>query len=297
MKHEYYMLKAIEQAKIAYENGDVPVGAVVVYEEKIIGIGYNQREISNSVDSHAEIVAMNAAAKHLNTWNLEGCTLYVTLEPCPMCAGAIMQSHLDTVVFGAYEPKSGSYGSVFDLNDIKGFNHYPNVVKGVLEMENKELIQIFFKERREEEIAVKRVNSDLWEQYLAVRTKVFVEEQNVSIEEEIDEYDSLERDDVRHVVAMYKGKAVGASRYIMDGDSVKVGRVAVLKEFRGKSVGSKMMRYIERQAENTGYKYLKLGAQLQAIPFYEKSGYKSYGPVFDDAGIDHKMMKKEIKKR
>lgn len=296
MNHEEYMQIAIEQSNKAYINGDVPVGAIVVYKGEIIGKGYNQREQHKKVDAHAEIVAMNEAADYLDSWNLQGCTLYVTLEPCPMCAGAIMQSHVDAVVYGAYEPKSGSYGSVFNINEIEGFNHYPQVVGGILKAENEAMMKKFFGERRQETISIKRVDASTWEKYLNVRKEVFVKEHNVLIVEEIDEYDTLQRKDVIHVVALKKGQAIGAARYIMIDDTLKVGRVAVLPEYRGQHVGLKLMNYIEKQAVNTGYHYLKLGAQLQAIPFYEKSGYEVFGPVFDDAGIDHCMMIKDIKK-
>jgi Cytosine/adenosine deaminases len=148
MKNNEYMSIAINEAVKAAKNDEVPVGAVIVKEGVVISCAHNQKEFERDATKHAEMIAIQRASKKLNNWHLDGCTLYVTLEPCAMCAGAIIQSRIEKVVFGAYDPKGGSLGSCFNLYDIKGFNHYPKVEKGVLEKECSELLKTFFKAKR-----------------------------------------------------------------------------------------------------------------------------------------------------
>ncbi len=143
-----YMKLALEQAKKAFVCDEVPIGAVIVKNDKIIAKAYNKREMKQISTSHAEILCIEKACKKVGSWRLEGCTLYVTLEPCPMCAGAIMQSRIEKVVFGAYDPKGGSYGSNYNLNEIKGLNHYPKIVEGVLQEESSEILKKFFALKR-----------------------------------------------------------------------------------------------------------------------------------------------------
>lgn len=127
---------------------DVPVGAICVYEHEVIGRGYNRREADGDPTAHAEIIALREAAQFLKSWRLGGVTLYVTLEPCPMCAGAIWLSRLERLVFGAWEPKSGACGSVFDIPRDPRLNHRPQVKGGVLESECAALLEQFFQARR-----------------------------------------------------------------------------------------------------------------------------------------------------
>ena len=144
----FYMKKAINEAKKALKYDEVPVGAVIVKDGKIIGRGYNKREILNLSTAHAEINAINKACKKTGAWRLSGCTLYVTLEPCPMCGGAVINSRIDRVVFGAFEPKSGSFGTAVDLSKVKNYNHHPEITGGVLENECASLLSDFFKKLR-----------------------------------------------------------------------------------------------------------------------------------------------------
>ena len=141
------MKEALKEAKKAYLKEEVPVGAVVVYNGKIIARGHNLREIKASVLGHAELVAISKASKKIGSWKLEDCDIYVTLEPCPMCSGAIIQSRIKNLYFGAYDPKGGAAGSVLDLYDYK-FNHKVNVVGGIMEEECSTIIKEFFKELR-----------------------------------------------------------------------------------------------------------------------------------------------------
>lgn len=144
---EKYMKMALAGAKKALSLGETPVGCVIVRGGVVVGSGYNRRETKLSATSHAEITAINAACKKLASWRLAGCTLYVTLEPCPMCAGAIINARIDNVVFGAYDPKSGAFGSVINLNDFP-FNHKPCLTGGVLGGECGEILTDFFKNLR-----------------------------------------------------------------------------------------------------------------------------------------------------
>jgi tRNA(adenine34) deaminase len=144
-----YMRAALSQALLAYEQGEVPVGAVVVHEGKIIGRGFNQREILNDPTAHAEMLAITAAAEALDSWRLENCTLYVTLEPCPMCAGAVVNARVKRVVYGASDPKAGACGTLFNLVQDSRLNHRATLETGVLGEEAGELLKSFFREARE----------------------------------------------------------------------------------------------------------------------------------------------------
>ena len=153
---EKYMRAAIGQARKAGAIGEVPIGCVIVYEDKIIARGYNRRTIDKNVLSHAEILAIKKACKKIGDWRLEGCTMYVTLEPCPMCAGAIVQARIPKVVIGCMNPKAGCAGSVLDLLHEDGFNHQVEMENGVLEEECSRLMKEFFKALREKKAAVKK---------------------------------------------------------------------------------------------------------------------------------------------
>lgn len=142
------MKKALLQARVAYKKGEVPVGAVVVKDGEIISRGYNLRESTNDPTAHAELLAMKKAAKKLNSWRLSGCTLYVTLEPCPMCTGLIINSRIDRVVFGAYDQKAGCCTTLYHLATDERFNHRASVLGGVMEEECAKILSDFFKEKR-----------------------------------------------------------------------------------------------------------------------------------------------------
>ena len=147
-QHSKYMKEALKQAKKAYALGEVPIGCVIVYEERIIARGYNRRNTDKNTLAHAEITAINRASKKMGDWRLEDCTLYVTLEPCQMCAGAIVQSRITNVVMGCMNPKAGCGGSVLNILEMPEFNHQVNVVRGVMEEECSQILQDFFKELR-----------------------------------------------------------------------------------------------------------------------------------------------------
>jgi len=142
--HEQWMRFALKEAQRAFEREEVPIGAIVVHEGKIIGKGYNQTERLQDPTAHAEMIALTAAANYLQSRRLEGCTLYVTLEPCPMCAGAIVLSRIPTLVFAAYDPKAGACGTLYDIPGDKRLNHSPHVIAGVCDRESEGLLKDFF---------------------------------------------------------------------------------------------------------------------------------------------------------
>ena len=146
---EYYMKEAMKQAMKAYALGEVPIGCVIVYEGKIIGRGYNRRNTDKNTLAHAEITAIKKASKAISDWRLENTTLYVTLEPCQMCAGAIVQARIPKVVMGCMNPKAGCAGSVLNILDMPEFNHQVEIVKGVLEEPCSRMLKKFFLELRE----------------------------------------------------------------------------------------------------------------------------------------------------
>ncbi len=151
MDHAGYMREALAEAKKAYALGEVPVGAVVVLDGDIIGRGYNLRETLADATAHAEIIALREAARSIGDWRLNGTIVYVTIEPCPMCAGAMIQFRVQTVVYGAADPKAGAVDSIMDVLREPRFNHQVGVVSGVLEDECREIIRRFFRELRERE--------------------------------------------------------------------------------------------------------------------------------------------------
>ena len=148
VEDELFMKKAIVRAKTAAKHGEVPVGAIIVQNGVVISDGRNMREGKENALAHAEIIAIERACRKLGRWRLHDCQLYVTLEPCPMCAGAIVNSRIERVVFGAYDKKAGAYGSVFNMSDFP-LNHFPKVEGGVLEEKCASLLSVFFKELRQ----------------------------------------------------------------------------------------------------------------------------------------------------
>ena len=143
----FYMKEAYKEARLAYDLNEVPIGCVIWHESKnkIIGRGHNRRTIEKNVLYHAEMIAINQACQHLGDWRLEGCRLYVTVEPCPMCAGAILQARIPVVIYGANNPKAGCVGSIYNLLNDSRFNHRAEVISGVYEEQCAKLMREFFK--------------------------------------------------------------------------------------------------------------------------------------------------------
>ena len=161
---EKYMKEALKQAKKAYALGEVPIGCVIVHEGKIIGRGYNRRNTDKNTLAHAEITAINKASKVIGDWRLEECTLYVTLEPCQMCAGAIVQARIPEVVMGCMNPKAGCAGSILNILEMPQFNHQVKVTRGILEADCSQMLKTFFEElriRNKQEKSARKALSDL----------------------------------------------------------------------------------------------------------------------------------------
>ncbi|MGL6225381.1 MAG: tRNA adenosine(34) deaminase TadA [Thermoguttaceae bacterium] len=147
-QHVHYMQIALKEAHFAWSEQEVPIGAVVVCQNRVIARAYNQREQLRDPTAHAEMLAITQAAESLGSWRLEECTLYVTLEPCPMCAGAIIQARIPRVVFGAFDPKAGAVRSLYQLLEDQRFNHRSEVISGILAEQCGSLLTEFFQEQR-----------------------------------------------------------------------------------------------------------------------------------------------------
>jgi tRNA(adenine34) deaminase len=145
-----YMRMAIDQAYIAEENGDVPIGAIIVHENRVIARAHNQRQLLNDPTAHAEMIALTQASEAVGNWRLYGCTIYVTLEPCPMCAGALVLARVDRLVFGTDDPKAGACGSLYNIVQDGRLNHRLEIVSGVLQEDCRYQLQAFFQRRRAE---------------------------------------------------------------------------------------------------------------------------------------------------
>ena len=153
---EKYMRQAIRLAKKAGDNGDVPIGCIIVYQGKVIGRGYNKRNKDKSPLAHAEIMAIKKASKIIGDWRLEECRMYVTLEPCQMCSGAIVQARIPEIVIGCMNPKAGCAGSIINILDMPAFNHQVSITRGVCQQECSEMLKEFFKNLRKN--AIKATN-------------------------------------------------------------------------------------------------------------------------------------------
>ena len=147
---EYYMGQALRQARYAMEQDEVPIGAIIVHKNEVVGRAFNQVETLRDATAHAEILAITQASAKLERWRLSGCTMYVTKEPCPMCAGAAVNSRIDKVIYGLRDSKGGGCGGAFNITDHEGLLHKTEVVPGYMENESLILIQDFFKKRRSE---------------------------------------------------------------------------------------------------------------------------------------------------
>ena len=157
---ERYMKEALKQAKRAHRLGEVPIGCVIVYQDKIIGRGYNKRNTKKTTLAHAELTAIEKASKVMGDWRLEDCTMYITLEPCQMCSGAIVQARIKRAVVGTMNPKAGCAGSIFNLLQRPEFNHQVELTTGVLEKECQDILQLFFRELRVRNKLERRLEND-----------------------------------------------------------------------------------------------------------------------------------------
>jgi len=158
-----YMKEAIKEAKKAAKKGEVPIGCVIVYEDKIIGRGHNKRNTNKTTLAHAELLAIQKASKTMGDWRLEDCTMYITLEPCQMCSGAIVQARIKEVIVGAMNPKAGCAGSILNILQMKEFNHQVELETGVMEEECSQVLKEFFVGLRERNKQEKRLSQTMQE--------------------------------------------------------------------------------------------------------------------------------------
>lgn len=290
------MQEALALAAKAAEEGEVPVGAVVVKDGAVVGRGWNRPIAAHDPTAHAEIQALRDAATALGNYRLVDCDLYVTLEPCPMCAGAIMHGRIRRVLYGARDPKTGVCGSVIDLFAETRLNHHADVVGGLLETECGTLLKDFFARRRQQHRPGKATSVPFevrlvpWsvegERLSAVRRQVFIDEQGIPADMAGDAHDEL----ATHVLATsVNGEAIGCGRLLADG---QIGRMAVLKPWRGKGVGQALLQVLlSASGKPAGRADVWLMAQASAIEFYRRQGFVADGEPFVEAGIPHQKMK------
>ncbi|TWT63134.1 tRNA adenosine(34) deaminase TadA [Rubinisphaera italica] len=146
--HEHFMRLALDEARAAFEENEVPVGAIIIHEGHVIASAHNQKEMLKDPTAHAEMIAITQASEARGDWRLEGCVMYVSLEPCPMCAGALIQARVPTIIYGASDPKAGACHSLYSLTSDERLNHQSTVLGGVLAEESKQLLQDFFRQQR-----------------------------------------------------------------------------------------------------------------------------------------------------
>lgn len=293
---ERFMHEALSLADDAAAAGEVPIGAVVVVAGQIVGRGMNSVIRDGDATAHAEIVALRDAFRSVNNYRVPGATIYSTVEPCAMCAGSIIHARLSRVVWGAPDLKFGAAGSVIDLFAEPRLNHHARaVVGGVFAEESALRLKTFFAGRRELPATTKpefKVKTATWFDDMAtlkaIRFEVFVEEQNVPAEEEIDAFDPLSI----HAIAWANGKAAGCGRLLPDGH---IGRMAVLKSFRGCGVGALVLQHLMERARQRGDPEVVLSAQTHAIGFYEKFGFAVEGGIYLDCNIPHRDMRKILR--
>lgn len=288
-----FMRAALAQADEAAAAGEVPIGAVVVIGGELVGRGMNRVIRDGDTTAHAEIVALRDAFRALNNYRAPGATIYTTVEPCAMCAGALLHARVSRVVWGAPDPKFGAAGSVVDLFAEAKLNHHAReVCGGLLADESAQRLKDFFSRKRDAAKAVQsafKVKTATWPDDNAtlksIRFEVFVDEQKVPAESEVDEHDPRSI----HAIAWADGVAAGCGRLLPDGH---IGRMAVRKPFRGQGVGAALLVHLIERARQRGDDQVVLSAQTHAIGFYEKFGFVVENDEYLDCDIPHRDMRK-----
>ncbi len=290
---ERFMRVALTLADEAASAGEVPIGAIVVVAGQIIGRGMNRVIRNGDTTAHAEIIALRDTFRLINNYRVPGATVYTTVEPCAMCAGALIHARVGRVVWGAADPKFGAAGSVVDLFAEARLNHHArSIVGGVCAAESAQRLKHFFASRRGMDTSVKpefKVNTATWPDDQAtlktIRFEVFVEEQKVPAEDEIDAHDPVSI----HAIVWTDGSAAGCGRLLPDGH---IGRMAVRKPYRGLGVGALVLQHLIDRARQRGDHEVVLSAQTHAMGFYEKFGFVAEGGEYLDCNIPHRDMRK-----
>ena len=287
------MREALALADDAGAAGEVPIGALVVIAGKVVGRGMNRVIRDGDTTAHAEIVALRDAFHAVNNYRAPGATIYTTVEPCAMCAGALLHARVSRVVWGAPDLKFGAAGSVVDLFAEAKLNHHAReVCGGLLADESAQRLKDFFSRKRDAAKAVQsafKVKTATWPDDNAtlksIRFEVFVDEQKVPAESEVDEHDPRSI----HAIAWADGVAAGCGRLLPDGH---IGRMAVRKPFRGQGVGAALLVHLIERARQRGDDQVVLSAQTHAIGFYEKFGFVVENGEYLDCDIPHRDMRK-----
>ena len=303
---EYYMKIAMELAREAAAEGETPVGAIVVRNDGYIaGKGKNCREKDRNALCHAEIIAINEACRSMGGWRLRNCTLYVTLEPCPMCAGAIINSRIDRVVFAARDPKAGSAGSVADLFDMN-YNHRPEIVSGIMADESEALLKEFFSELRRKRQKMSGIKM------IEVKTSVQIESvaamadeiwrewfPSIISEGQIDYMlekfqsvgaitEQLEKSGYKYFIIMNGGEYIGYTAIRPDSDGrLFLSKIYIKKEHRGKGFGKAVFSFLKGFCTENGLNAIWLTVNKHnddSINVYKKCGFRIIGEEATDIG-------------
>jgi|GEM_PF-137557 len=293
---ERFMREALALADEAAAAGEVPIGAVVVVAGQIAGRGMNRVIRDGDTTAHAEIVALRDTFRAINNYRVPGATVYTTVEPCAMCAGALMHARVGRVVWGAPDAKFGAAGSVVDLFAESRLNHHArSLLGGVCAAESAQRLKTFFASKRDPIVTASmmkplfKIKTATWPDDMSalkdIRFEVFVQEQGVPAEEEIDANDPLSI----HAIAWSDGAAAACGRLLPDGH---IGRMAVRKPYRGQGVGAMVLEHLIERARQRGDREVVLSAQTHAVGFYEKFGFAAYGAEYLDCNIPHRDMRK-----
>jgi tRNA(adenine34) deaminase len=294
---KHYMQQALSLARETAAAGEVPIAALVVVGDQVIGRGANRVIRDRDTTAHAEIVALRDAFNTINNYRVPGATVYTTVEPCAMCAGALLHARVSRVVWGAPDLKFGAAGSVIDLFAEKKLNHHARDVRArICEAECAALLKEFFTEKRMQQTRDEQgviVKTATWQDDAAalkqIRFEVFVEEQKVPADEEVDKFDPISI----HAIAWINGEAAACGRLLPDGH---IGRMAVRQPFRGKNVGAAVLLHLMERARQRGDREIVLSAQTHAIGFYEKYGFVAEGPEYLDCDIPHRDMRHRLRR-
>lgn len=307
----FYMTKALELAKAAAAEGEVPVGAVVVRSSDgaIIGQGCNRREADRCATAHAEMLAIKEACKVLGGWRLSGCTLYVTLEPCPMCSGAVINSRLDRVVFGAYDPKAGSAGSVANLFEFN-YNHHPAVQGGIMQEECEKILSDFFRNLRQEKKTFNMKLIEVLTDEQMKKTAVLADEiwhecfQSMislgQIDYMLNKFQSyyaikkqIDENGYKYYIIHKNGEHIGYTAVKHESDGrLFLSKIYIKKEYRGKGYSKQAFEFLIDYCKKSGLNALWLTVNKHndgAIAVYEKIGFKKIDEAVTDIGNNYVM--------
>ena len=268
MSRERFMARAIACAKKAAALGEVPVGAVIVHKGKVIATGYNRRETDKNALLHAEIIAINRACKKLGGWRLSDCELYVTLEPCPMCTGAIINARISTVYIGAMDPKAGCMGSVCDLTKLP-FNHQPQIVSGILERECSELLSRFFQTLRQKPqpkpIALRSFTFD---DVPVLKRYLYSKRSDKSIYNMVEAWNSkiLEGRYNEMFAVTVDGSVVGYVQLTEQPDGSVSLDANIFSDYRGKTYGTQGVQALLSIAKEKGYSTVTAQVRKENVP-------------------------------